>query len=58
MALLTRPHQEIIRFDVSVKEASRVKVLHPRYHLVSDHEDCLEAEFTTAVVEHVLKRGA
>ena len=61
-------NEKVVWFDVSVQEMSgmhkfnALQLLHSvsyhreiTYHLVSEHEHCLQREFPLAVVEQVLK---
>ena len=57
MLLFADADQKVVRFDVSVQKVTRVDELVPLQHLVGEHQDCLEGEFTFTVVEQVLQAG-
>ena len=54
--LLADTDEEVIWFDVSVKEAALVDVLDTLEHLDGKHQDGLQAEFTSAVLVEIFKR--
>lgn len=49
--LLADSNQKVIRFNISMKEVTRVHKFDSLEHLISEHEDSLKGEFTLAVVE-------
>lgn len=53
--LLANSDEEVVRLDVSVQKVPAVNVLNSLNHLVCQHEDCLEAELSLAVVKQVFK---
>jgi hypothetical protein len=48
--------QEVIRLDIAVDEVLLVDSLHAGQHLLGDHDDSLDREATSAVVEEILER--
>jgi hypothetical protein len=50
-----KPHQEVIRLDISVEETFRVNIFHPVDQLVCQHEHSFQGELPTAKVEQVFK---
>lgn len=48
-------NQEIVWFDVSMKEQSRVDVLYALNHLISQHQHRLERKFSLAVIEQIFE---
>jgi len=46
-------YTDIVRLDVSMDEAPRVKMFDYMEHLISDHEHSLQAELAPAHVEQV-----
>jgi hypothetical protein len=55
---LTNSNQKVVRFDVSMKEMSRMYILDSLNHLISEHEHCFQRKFSLAVVEEIFKRWA
>ena len=58
VAVSPDPHEEIIRFDISVNEVLVVYELDTADHLVSQHQHRLHGEPPGAKVEEVLQGGA
>lgn len=52
---LLRPNQEVIWFDVSVKEVIRLDMLNPLQHLDKAHENSLERELSFTISKQFLK---
>jgi len=50
--------QEVVGLDVAVDEVLLVDGLHAGQHLLGDHDDGLDGEAASAVVEEVLERGS
>lgn len=50
--------QEVVGLDVAVDEVLLVDGLHAGQHLLRDHDDGLDGEAASAVVEEILKRGS
>ena len=48
---LVESNTEVIWFDVSVNEVSVVDVLDPCNHLVDEHEDSFQGQFSKRLVE-------
>jgi hypothetical protein len=48
--------QEVVRLDVAVDEVLLVDGLHAGQHLLGDHDDSLDGEAASAVVEEILER--
>ena len=57
VAVLTNPHQEVVRLHVPVDEVLVVHVLDACDHLVGQHENGLLGELAPAEVEEVLEAG-
>jgi len=55
VAMTSNPHQEVIRFDVSVDEVFVVNVFDAADHLIREHQNCLHREPSGAEVEEVLQ---
>jgi len=55
MQLLSEPHQKVLRFDIPMNKSLVVEVLDVTQHMVSDHQDSLEAECSFADIEIVLE---
>lgn len=53
--LVPGANKEIVWFDVTMNEASRVNVFQALNELISDHKDCLEGELSGTEVENILK---
>lgn len=50
--------EEVVRFDVAVDHVFLVDRLHPRQHLLRDHDDSLNREPTITMIEQILETGA
>lgn len=58
VASLSNTHEEVVWFDVSVDEVSRVNVLDSGDELIGEQKDGLERELSVAEVEQVFERWA
>ena len=54
--IFAQAYQEIIRFYVSVQEATLVYILNPLDHLNRDHQHCFKGKLSPAVLKQVLQR--
>lgn len=53
--LFADSNEEIVGFDISMQEMSRMYELNALKHLISEHKDGFERKFALAVVEKILK---
>ena len=53
---LVESHKEIVRLDVTMQVQSRVDVLNPLNHLISQHKHCFKAKLAIAFSEKLLER--
>lgn len=52
---LTNSNQEIVWLNISVKEMSWMDIFYSLDHLISEHKNWFQTEFSFAVVEKILK---
>ena len=55
MRCLVESNTEIVRFDIPMDKVSVVDVLNSSNHLVDEHEDRFQGEFSQGLVEKGLK---
>ncbi len=56
VSFLLDTHQEIFGLYITVNKTLRMYVLNPRQHLLSKHQNCLQGEFSRAMVQQILQR--
>lgn len=55
VCILADPHQEVIGFDITMKDVFLMHKLDPVEDLFAELEDCSKAESLAAFIEEILK---
>lgn len=51
-------HAEVIRFYIPMNEVSRMQVLYPQYHLIHQHQHCLQPKLPGVLPQQALQGGS